>query len=1405
MLDTVIAELIRKQRPYFLLQGNPIKGVDHQYWIVFKRPESLFRNIVTFIGLGNKNATYKLLRVDPKTAKIFEYTPCRPENVPSTTLLRTGSVKIVEKFLDLEKTTKEKALLAGSFREIQKRRRKYNLPDELDKYNQLIGQCLERTTIYRRSTAYFDSGVLKLYEEPLHHIVQTEGQIRLLMDWQGFTKKADLQQLEKLQNPEYLAEFASKTLTEFLQELSESAFSGTEILGELVRLGFLQIKLVKMSSGRAIYHKKTGILSDSLENHIFHEGSDNFTRAAHSRNAESVTFLYSWDSQLDAEVISESIQQFDREWDNTEYSFDLTQEFLQQVIQERDRRTQQHQPSIDSITPDEFPSGETTPVEIAGKNLDLIEAIEVSDDNLIDITIKTKESDRLTGTISIDRDRPPQPINTLKVKTPSGEYNITPQQPISVSSQTLKLPNWEEIPGFKAAIELILAGQHGTPNDFLYWLAQQRPSQFRVEHSSILDELQDRGILYEHQKSGAQHCLRVMEDFGVAVCADAVGLGKTRLAAAVACLYRQQNSSTKIAVIAAKKLLPNWERELEELGLIKHRDYEPYNKNLMSRKGNSFLDNFNRFGGADLILIDEAHEGIRNYNNRIHRTCLQIQESDRASERQRDYLLLTATPWNNRREDIYNILSPFLNRPEGFKKLGFPVQVTQWFENRDIGVENFTDDKTGLFRRTYRELFLQRTRQMLREATPELSLYAKRIAEWLPVEFEINTEKALEQIFTQFETSLYIPFADPIRYLKGNVEQRALLRNQRRFFLQRTESSMYALRRTIENFGDRIREMQQQLEKVTPDAEGLKAFLLLHYGFESEKDEEEFDWDDDDFEEEEEDENIENDRIQKRQQLNRSIELATEALEDHPQKAEQIYHRMVKDCQQDLQQLDRIRKLLATEFIKDHKRESVTQKVREILQQGHKVILISTFSDTVIDYYRYMTKDSAISAKGIGIAIGSTKRYYQEGNERSLIYSPNQICRGGKIKSQLKRQELFRLFAPVATCKNKSDRPTLEEEINVLIGSETLSVGQNLQDADYLINIDLPWNPMTLEQRIGRIDRPKEHKAEKIYIYYANSENQLLRQASRLSKLHQKLVGDLAQKNGGIPSISDTESLGASIYGDTLFDDEVLPGYIDFLNSLVKARRLEQNSLQENLYQKQETSRDLYTQNEILHGAEMSQLIRTLGDDYQANPIALGRRTGEANEPTGLIGLTVEYFGPNGESIPDKKQVVFWNDRTGERDSYGVAIATGFKTPEAGDVFSTKYLLACANHLYDKLVIFKKQRTSELKKPDTLENITVASERISKIQRRLSGCYRFPDGINRAIIKQTFQTLNTWRENKKVQTLLRNYTDGAKSQLEDAEFIVQLVQDTNDLSLIAFNAIAPTSLKITLSALLIRA
>jgi Helicase conserved C-terminal domain len=1416
MLEAVIQDLIRQQRPYYLPQGSSIKGVGGQYWLVFRHRDAdkggnFLKNIVPLLGIKDQAVPHKVLRIDPNTAKIYTYNPRQAGDLPSPALLRTSNLKVIEKFLTLERTTKEPALLRGSFREIKGIKRRYTLPTQLEPYNKVMDQMLERSSIYRRSTAYFDSGVLKLYEEPLQTIVQTEGQIRLLMDWQGFTKRADVAELEKLHNPDYRTQFIQRTLQEFLQGLEANAFNGTQILAELVRLGFLEIKLVKMSQQRSLYHKKTGIFSDRLDNHILHEGSDNVTRAAHSRNAESVTFLYSWE-QLDQETIEQSIQEFDSEWQRQDLAYDLTQEFLEQVLQEYDRRAQQRQPRIEQITPDELPPGETTEVKITGDNLDQVESITIPDNTLLEVAITEQTRAEITADFIVSPDHPPQPITDFRVRdSAGGEYNIQPQKPPQVS-QVEELPNFDEIEGFQQAVELILSGQHGTPNDFLYWLAQQRPRQFRVD-------LVNQGTLFEHQKSGAQHCLRVMQDFGISVCADAVGLGKTRLAATVSWLYRQsfeieQRGQAKIAIIAARKLHQNWEREMKELGFRgENLDYELYNKNLMSRKGNGFIDDFNRYGGPDLVIIDEAHEGIRNYKNRIHKLCLQIRERDRASGRQRHFLLLTATPWNNRREDIYNILQPFLTRPEGFTEAGFPVEVAQWFQNRETGVEQFTDDST-LFRRTYRELFLQRTRQMLRDAMPDLNVYAKRQAEWLPVQFEASTEAALEQIFTQFETQLYIPFADPVRYLTGSVEQRSLLQNQRRFFLQRAESSMYALRRTIVNFRGRIEQMQSRLGSVTPDADGLKQFILLHYGFESEQPEQlDFGalddreaWDEDYEEDEDDEEETVVEQQEKRQQLRRTIDLAIGRLQADPVEARRVYNLMWSACDNDLMQLQEIQDLLADEFVKDHKREQVTLQVRELVSQGKKVLLISIFSDTVIDYYRYMTQDAPISRCGIGMAIGSTKRYYPSPSDRSIQVAPHNTLRSGRQRTGIKRQELFRLFAPVATCKTAAERPSSDEEVMVLIGSETLSVGQNLQDADYLINIDLPWNPMTLEQRIGRIDRPKQHACETLYIYYANSESQLLRQASRLANLNKKLIGEnLTGQDGVIQSVPNMDDLGASIYGDTLFDDTILPGYVNFIRNLVVARRQTQESFQETLYRQQETSRDLYTQQEIVFSEDISQRLQAMGDDYQANPIALGRKTGEKDEPTGLVALTVRYFGPNGEVISDRQELLFWNDQTGERDGYGMALSTAVKTPEAGDVFSARYLRTSAQKLYSQLVELKQQRSSSLLQPETLENVTTTSERLNKIQQRISSLNSLPDGLERKMVKDTLKKLNAWKGIKSIQKLLRDYTDGAKAQLETSCFVAELVKDTDEKNLILSDGIKPTALTISLSAMLLRA
>ena len=124
-------------------------------------------------------------------------------------------------------------------------------------------------------------------------------------------------------------------------------------MAELIRLDILEMRMIKMDDSKAIYHKKLGVLTDQIGNHILHEGSDNFTRAAYSRNTESITFLYSFDSK-DLEIINQSIDEFDQEWGNKELTHKISKDFLSLVEKERERRNIEFSPAVDSITPSEL-------------------------------------------------------------------------------------------------------------------------------------------------------------------------------------------------------------------------------------------------------------------------------------------------------------------------------------------------------------------------------------------------------------------------------------------------------------------------------------------------------------------------------------------------------------------------------------------------------------------------------------------------------------------------------------------------------------------------------------------------------------------------------------------------------------------------------------------------------------------------------------------------------------------------------------------------------------------------------------------------------------------------------------------------------------------------------------------
>ena len=119
-----------------------------------------------------------------------------------------------------------------------------------------------------------------------------------------------------------------------------------------------------------------------------------------------------------------------------------------------------------------------------------------------------------------------------------------------------------------------------------------------------------------------------------------------------------------------------------------------------------------------------------------------------------------------------------------------------------------------------------------------------------------------------------------------------------------------------------------------------------------------------------------------------------------------------------------------------------------------KVLIFTAFSDTAVYLYDYLA-ETIKSKHGLNVALVTG-----DVEARSTL----------KLREKLDFNKVLTLFSPVSK-ERKAVYPHLNEEIDVLIATDCISEGQNLQDCDYLINYDIHWNPVRIIQRFGRIDR----------------------------------------------------------------------------------------------------------------------------------------------------------------------------------------------------------------------------------------------------------------------------------------------------------------------------------------------
>lgn len=632
-------------------------------------------------------------------------------------------------------------------------------------------------------------------------------------------------------------------------------------------------------------------------------------------------------------------------------------------------------------------------------------------------------------------------------------------------------------------------------------------AQMFAKSYAKLDNSEIWNTLYPHQRTGILKIQDKLKQYGTAILADGVGLGKTRISAGVIKLSLNDNPEMKVVIIADKKLHEQWREDLEAVE-VNYSNFMFINREMFALLIPSQLDDI--ANNYQMIIIDEGHLGFKNRNTMAYRHAEYV--FSHAAGKMKG-LILTATPWNNRREDVINIGSLFL------EVNGIPLDRTYrdyfLFGNQGKSIRKLAEDDKA-FSEFWEDLFLQRTRKTY---GGESVKYAKRTFPAIEVPFEPEKEQIFSNNFERID-SLHFPYMDTLRFFDPENGSYDLTPGRLKLMLlKRADSSWTSFVNSLKMIETKTEQLLADFESIEHSGnftKSLKHYLSQQYGIDDYYAKNLNSWVDTEADEDDSGISDQLKEFQISSQINKQkyVDRISKKIDSIKKtSAERVLKRLKANATIDLEVLQSIIVDVVKSFTrKDEKYETILQHVIEERVRGNKVILVSQFRDTVLYYSNRLLEEKYLDTNDIGVVTGHS--------EDSKI--------GNQVFS---KREILNRFSPKS--KNQTDiLPS--EEINILVGTDTISTGQNLQDATVLMNLDLPYNPMQLEQRIGRIDRPRQGaQVEEIKIYtfptYSAIES-ILKMAQRLGE---KMKG---------------------IYEDTDFDDFVLPEYQEYAEALLKEK-----------------------------------------------------------------------------------------------------------------------------------------------------------------------------------------------------------------------------------------------------------
>ncbi len=582
------------------------------------------------------------------------------------------------------------------------------------------------------------------------------------------------------------------------------------------------------------------------------------------------------------------------------------------------------------------------------------------------------------------------------------------------------------------------------------------------------DELEEEGEselrrsaveLSEFQEDAVKKARRILARYDGVLIADSVGLGKTWIGKKLLeeYAYHRRYKALVICPAALQKL---WRDELLSASIAAQ---------IVTQEALGRADvDLHNLRDADLILIDESHN-FRNPTAQRYATLERLLAANGRigglSGQRKKLILLTATPINNSVLDLYHQINLFTGGDRSFFAAAGIGDLPRYFmavrrESRQRSDAQHTDENPGaaLFN-LLEEITIRRTRAFIRQAYPNATIQGQPIhwPERRLRTIRYNLEATYEGIYADIVASIEGLRLAPYRlesYKKQGVahnemeqgREEALVGIFKSRYLKRLESSIEAFRISVRRALAFLSSFQRSIEagRLLNSSSFQKALPFL-------------------AREDEEDDaseapgpngaqaeqgllplaELELEQSEELQAFFASLEPLDVATYDLP--------RLQADIALDLEALRAVWERIATIT---PPRDAKLQRLKELLAgdlRGQKVLIFTYYRDTARYLYRHL-----------GGSDEAARAWRAQAGEPRLA----RMDSGADART---RAELVARFAPQAN--KRPDLAGSAHEIDILISTDVLSEGQNLQDCGMLVNYDLHWNPTRMIQRAGRIDR----------------------------------------------------------------------------------------------------------------------------------------------------------------------------------------------------------------------------------------------------------------------------------------------------------------------------------------------